>query len=124
MKTKSCGVAILLKNNFEYEVLENNNDTQGNYLHLLLKLNSMTFSLITVYALNNDNPVFFNELQKILENFKGDYSVICGYFNLLLNPDKDTNNYKHVNNQKACKTFLDMTSQLDLLDIYRYQNPN
>ena len=124
VKTNSRGVAILLKNNFEYEILEVNKDTQGNYLHLLLKLNSMTLSLITVYAPNNDDPAFFNELQNILENYKADYSVICGDFNLVLNPDKDTHNYKHINNPNARKTVLDMISQFDLLDIYRYQNPN
>ena len=124
VKTNSRGVAILLKNNFEYEILEVNKDTQGNYLHLLLKLNSKTLSLITVYAPNNDDPAFFNELQNILENYKGDYSVICGDFNLVLNPYKDTHNYKHINNPNARKTVLDMISQFDLLDIYRYQNPN
>ena len=63
MKTNSRGVAILLKNTFEYEVLEVSKDTQGNYLHLLLKLNSMTLSVITDYAPNNNDPAFFNELK-------------------------------------------------------------
>ena len=74
--TNSRGVAILLTNNFEYEVLEVNKDTQGNYLHLLLKLNSMTLSLITAYAPNNDDPAFFNELQNILENYIN-YGLFC-----------------------------------------------
>ena len=120
VKTNSRGVAIL----FEYKVLEVNKDTQGNYLHLLLKLNSMTLILITVYAPNNDDPAFFNELQNILENYKVDYSVICDDFNLFVNPHKDTHNYKHINNPNACKTVLDMISQFDLFDIYRYPNPN
>ena len=50
VKTNLLGVAILLKNNFGYEVLEIN--------HLLLKLNYDIESNATGYAPNNDDPTF------------------------------------------------------------------
>ena len=55
-KTNSCGVAILLNNNFEYEVLSCNKDKNGNYLNLLMKLTSMKINLVTLYGPNNDSP--------------------------------------------------------------------
>ena len=58
-KTNSRGVAILLNNNFEYEILACNKDKNGNYLNLLMKLSSMKINLITLYGPNNDNPSFF-----------------------------------------------------------------
>ena len=57
-KTNSRGVAILLNNNFEYEVLSCNKDENGNYLNLLIKLSAMTINLITLYGPNNDSPSF------------------------------------------------------------------
>ena len=43
VKTNSRGVAILIKNNFEYEVLECNKDVDGKFLYLLLKISSFKF---------------------------------------------------------------------------------
>ena len=58
--TNSRGVAILLKNNFEYEILDCKRDNVGNYLLLVMKLYNITMNLLTIYGPNNDNPVFYN----------------------------------------------------------------
>ena len=60
-KTNSRGVAILLNNNFDYEILSSNKDKNGNYLSLLIKLSSMTINLITRYGPNNDSPSFLKK---------------------------------------------------------------
>ena len=101
-KTNSRGVAILLNNNFEYEVLK---DKTGNFLNLLLKLSSMTINLITLYVPNNDFPSFFEEIQTLLENESADYNILCGDFNVALNPDLDTCNYRHITTPKLDKLF-------------------
>ena len=119
-KTNSCGVAILLNNNSEYEVLFCKKDKNGNYLNLLLKLSSMTINLITLYGPNNDFSFFFEEIQTQLENVSADYNI----FNVALNPDLDTCNYKHVNNPKAKQAVLDIMREHDLSDIYRELHPN
>ena len=58
-KTNSRGVAILLNNNFEYKVLSCDNDINGNFLGLHLKLSSMTIYLLTIYGPNKDRPDFY-----------------------------------------------------------------
>ena len=52
------------------------------------------------------------------------YSLICGDFNLLLNPNLDCYNHKHINNPKAKLTMLSAISECDLCDVYRHLNPD
>ena len=120
--TNSRGVAILLKNNFEYEILDCKTDDVGNYLLLVMKLYDITINLLTIYGPNNDNPAFYNEIPNILN--EADYTVICGDFNIALDPSKDTENYKNINNPKAHTAVLNMMEHLDLMDVYRHINPN
>ena len=123
-KTNSRGVAILLNNNFEYEVLSCNKDENGNYLNLLIKLSAMMINLITLYGPNNDSPSFFEEISKLLENVNADYNILCGDFNIALNKESDTFNYKHINNPKARQATIDLMRHHDLSDIYRDLHPN
>ena len=123
-KTNSRGVAILLNNNFEYEILSCSKDKNGNYLNLLIKLSSMTMNLITLYGPNNDSPSFFEEINKLLENVSADYNILCGDFNIALDKEIDTFNYKHVNNPRARQAILDLMRQNDLSDIYRDLHPD
>ena len=102
------GVAILFNNNFEYEVLSSIFDTDGNYICLTLKITTMTIHIMTLYAPNIDNPAFFSEVQDILKEHPADYYIICGDFNLVLDPHMDSYNYKHLNNPKARSSVLNM----------------
>ena len=97
-KTNSRGVAILLNNNFEHEVLSCNKDNNGNYLNSVLKLPSMTINLTALYGPNNDSPAFFQEVEKILDHDNADYNILCGDFNIALNQEIDTYKYKQNNN--------------------------
>ena len=123
-RTNSRGVAILLKDTFEYKVIKCFKDKEGNLLQLLLKLSSMVLNLITIYAPNKDEPMFFKDINELLINTTTDYSIICGDFNLILNQGKDMQNYKHINNPNARNSVLNLISEHNLIDIYRYRNPN
>ena len=123
-KTNSRGVAILLNNNFEHEVLTCKKDRNGNYLNLILKLSSMTINLTTLYGPNNDCPAFFEEIQSLLENENADYNILCGDFNIALDQDLDTFNYKTINNPRARQALLEIMRDQDLSDIYRDLHPD
>ena len=123
-KTNSRGVAILWNNNFEYEILSCNKDKNGNYLNLLMKLSSMKINLVTLYGPNNDSPTFFEEISKLLENTNADYNILCGDFNVALDNEIDTFNYRHVNIPRARRAIIDLMRQYDLSDIYRDLHPD
>ena len=120
--TNSQGVGILLKNNFEYVILDCKRDDVGNYLLLVMEFYNITINLLTIYGRNNDNPAFYNEIQNILT--EADYTIICGDFNIALDPSKDTENYKSINNLKAHIAVLNMMEHLDLIDVYGHINPD
>ena len=45
--------------------------------------------------------------------------ILCGDWNLVLNPDLDTNNYLHINNPRARQEVLNIIEEDEFLDTYR-----
>ena len=72
-------------------------------MQLLLQLDFITLNLMVIYAPNKDETVFNENLCQSTVNSTADYSIICGDFNLILNQEKDSLNYKHINNRKTQK---------------------
>ena len=96
-KTNARGVGILLNNNFEYEITECHQDTNGNIIQLFIKCSSAKINLINIYAPNQDEPAFFKEVKDRASVGEFDYVIICGDFNLVLDPKKDSFNYNSIN---------------------------
>ena len=122
--SNSRGVAILLNDNFEYKVLCCKFDNIGNYLQLIIMVNSLKINLITLYAPNQDDPNFFNEIDKLVNEEESDYVILCGDFNLVLDSGKDCRNYVNINNPKARDRVSQLISDLELADIFRVTFPN
>ena len=123
-KTNARGVAILFSSNFEYSISYTEKDDMGNMITLDFNTNNTNIRLITVYAPNKDNPEFFEELNLRIENSQSDYTIVCGDFNLTLNPELDNKNYININNPKSRQVLLEIMNKNELIDIYRYLNPN
>ena len=123
VSTNSRGVAILFKKNIEYEILSHYNDDLGNLISADLKLSSIYIKLINIYAPNNDSPSFFQTIAEIINSSEQPYTILCGDFNVPLNTDIDTYNYKKVNNPKARIEIHKMMSNLNLADAFRIFNP-
>lgn len=120
--SQSRGVAILFKNNFEFKVKNVHRDHQGNLLILDLEIENHRLSLAVLYGPNQDNPVFYQNLQKTLTRFGNQKILIVGDWNMLLDPEVDGKNYKHINNPRARLQVLKMITELNLYDIYRCEN--
>ena len=99
-KTNSRGVAMLIKNNFEYKIHDIQRDLDGNLLIFDLEIASISVRLINIYAQNLDTPDFFQNLAEIIEQNKQDYLVICGDFNLVMNSNLDSYNYVSIKIKK------------------------
>ena len=121
--SNSRGVCILLNNNFEYKVISEFADASGRIAYVDLKISNLSMRLINIYAPNKDSPDWYNEVLDILENNEQDYAVVCGDFNLALDPNLDTYNYKHVNNPQSRRVVLDSLSTYNLEDAFRHFNP-
>ena len=123
-KTNARGVAILLNSNFEYKIISKTEDPDGNFISLVMKLSSMTVNPITLYGPNNDHPDFFQCIQDTIQQTTTDYNIICGDFNLVLNPDIDTHNYNAINNPRAMQNVLTIMKNYHLCDVFRELHQN
>ena len=116
------GVAILFNNNFEFKLHSFFNDTNGNLLILDIEIEKHRITFVTLYGPNNDDPAFYEFVQrKILQIGNADI-IINGDWNLLLNPQIDGLNYKHINNPNARNKVLKMITELNLYDVWREEN--
>ena len=123
-RNNSRGVAILFNNNFEYTIHDVNKDDNGNLLQLIITVSDIKINLITIYAPNQDKPTFFDSIRDLAEKGNTDYVLICGDLNLALDPLKDCYNYTNVNNPWSRQKVVDLITELELVDVYRYLYPN
>lgn len=121
--SQSRGVAVLFSNNFDFKVNKVIKDTEGNFIIIKLKTMGKDILLINIYGPNRDNPNFYENIQKHISDFNNCSTIIAGDWNLVLNPTLDYFNYKHNNNPKAQEKVIQMSNDLELVDIWREINP-
>ena len=122
--TNSRGVAILVNNNFDFKPLVEKGDVDGNYLLLKPRIEGHEVLICTVYGPNNDNPLFFENVQKHIDDMQCSNIIWCGDFNLVLNPVLDYYNYKNVNNPKARDKVLELMENYGYVDPFRQLHVN
>lgn len=122
--SNSRGVAVLFNNNFEFKVKEVYKGEDGNSLLLIVQVNEMNLILGNIYGPNRDNPAFYNSLKECISEIECPNIILAGDWNLVLDPTRDYQNYRHNNNPRAQEAVEQMMSQLDLFDIWRELNPD
>lgn len=122
--SQSRGVAILLNNNFDFKIHKKVTDDSGNFIALDINIGDQRVCLISVYGPNDDTPLFYDELSKVVMDIGINDIIIVGDFNLVMNAEIDYYNYLHLNNPKARDKVLEMITQFNLTDIYREFHPN
>ena len=122
--SNSRGVAIFFNNDFEVKLYKEKKDANGNLLALDLSIDENRLTLLNIYGPNNDSPIFFEIIRDVLLEFDNPYFMICGDFNITLNPDLDSYNYYHVNNPNAREKLMEIMNDLNLVDYFRILNPD
>ena len=122
--SNSRGVAVLFNNNFEFKVLQQVNDINGNFLALDIIIEGKQLSLITLYGPNEDTPRFYEKKSDIISNLNNNNIIIVGDYNLVLNPERDYHNYLHVNNPRSREKVFEVLTTFNLLDAYREFHPD
>ena len=121
-KSNSRGVAILLNNNFEYKVKKCIKDPNGNFVLLDITTYDTNITLGCVYGPNKDNPQFYSNLLRTINEFSNSACILCGDWNMVIDPAKDTQNYVNVNNPNARKELQNLMNELNLTDIWRKEH--
>ena len=113
------GLAILINNNFEFTFVKLVTDDKGDFMLLQLKINDQTFTVVNLHSPNKDDPDFYDRVMGELKNTRSQELILTGDWNLVLNPELDSQNYKHINDPKCREKVIDMTNELSLVDIWR-----
>ena len=119
--SQSRGVAILFNNNFEYKINDIDRDKMGNLLTVDVTIDNTYITLVNVYGPNQDSPEFYKYLKENCQNKK---CIMGGDWNLVMEPDKDYYNYKHVNNPQAREQLLENIDVMQLVDVWRIFHPD
>ena len=85
-------------------------------------MSDKTLTLVSIYGPNDDRPQFYKNLRKNIIDFSNDNVVICGDWNLVLDPEIDTENYRHINNPNARQEVLKNIYEDQYIDIFRFIN--
>lgn len=84
------GVGILFNNNFAFEVLKSFSDPEGRFVIVDIKTeNRQNFDSLDIYAPNDDNPAFFENVLTHLLSFDCENIVFGGDFNVVIDIQKD-----------------------------------
>ena len=113
---------ILLNNNFQHEVGRVVKDPNGNFLIMEITIKGKKITLANIYGPNEDRPQFYSMLRQKVEDLDNEMIIMCGDWNLIIDPEIDCENYKHVNNPKARAVVMEFLEDLEYMDAYRIIN--
>lgn len=122
-RSNSRGVAILFGKNIEYKVHNKITDNEGNFIVADITAQNQRFTLANIYGPNTDSPSFFQKIFKHIEEIGNNDCIICGDFNLVLDPHTDCSNYKNINNPKARDILLEYMQINNVIDPFRELHP-
>ena len=116
------GSPYLFNNNFEFKALREKKDLNGNVLLLEAMVDGHKVLLCNIYAPNTCKPEFVETVFENIEDMDCENVVICGDFNLIINPLIDYYNYRQTNNPNARLKLLELIEQ-NKLDAFRQISP-
>ena len=118
------GVMILLKNNINFEVTNvNTGINTGRTLYVCANIYGMEILFANIYAPNDDNTEFYENLFKEIGEYNIENIVLGGDFNLVLDVTSDKVGGQPRTNEKARSVVLKYMENLEFCDIWRVRNP-
>ena len=60
-------------------------------------------TITNIYGPNSNSPEFYDNIKKRMEQYHDTSHIMCGDFNLVMDPIKDYENYSNVNKQNSIK---------------------
>jgi exonuclease III len=108
----------MFKNSFQYTLHSETRDPKGNIIILDVSTQEQCLSLLALYVPNENLPDFFDNLKSRLVSLSNTSIIIGGDWNVVQDFSFDTDNYLHKNNLKSHDKVLEISSYLDLIDVW------
>ena len=79
----------MFNNNFQFQIIRQYSDQEGRFNTIDMKIDNKILTLVNIYAPNNDNPTFFQNLLDHLLSFECEEIIMGGDFNLVTDIQRD-----------------------------------
>ena len=118
------GVGILIQNKTACKVIDMVTNEKGSAILLTLEVNGENLRVANVYGPpERDDSIFFDEFFKFATPDREEHLIICGDWNVFLNPELDSYNYVSRDRRaQSRKVIHDNCQKLNLHDVWRLQN--
>ena len=80
-----------------FEIIRQFSDQEGRYIIIDMKIDYQILTLVNIYAPDNDNPTFFQNLLDQILSFECEEVIMKGDFNLVMDVQKDQKRRKRDN---------------------------
>ena len=94
-------------------------DEHGNFTIVEIRIGDKDITLINIYGPNKDTPLFYKNLMTILNDFSQHNMIFGGDWNMVMQSDQDTVNYRNINNPKSREVLNEIIDKYCLTDIWR-----
>ena len=118
------GVTILIHRRVPFILNSTVLDPEGRYIIIQTTIFNKVFTIVNLYAPNNDDPAFFHTLFSQISNLTANsITIIGGDFNTVLNPSIDRSNTSaNVRLSHSAKTINEYMDDFGLVDSWRLRN--
>ncbi len=121
-RSNSAGVAVLFNNNFEFTIKKYFLSDNGRFIILDVEINNIIYTLINIYAFNDDRPELFDLIIEHLSDFESENIIFGGDFNCVRNINLDKRGGRPCTNFKMQQKVSTLVSSFNLIDIWRENN--
>ena len=115
-KSTARGVGILLNRDIDGKILEVDRDKEGRWLIVKLEFEKKVYLLVNNYGPNIDNPDFFYQVAKKIQDFTYDHLIWGGDFNTILDNSIDRNKGLH-QNKKSMEYLNILKESMEIIDV-------
>ena len=122
--SQSKGVAILINNNFNYNIIEYRDLMPGRLQTLEIEINDKNLTLINIYGPNKDDTSVFENLENYVNNNNEKTFIMGGDFNTVIDEDIDKKNGNKNTHQKVREKITTMIQTNSFIDIWRHRHPD
>ena len=84
-----------------------------------MKIDNNILTSVNIYAPNNDNPTFFQNLLDHLLSFECKEIIMGGDINLVMDVQRDKNGGNAITHRNSLSEVQNIANSLDLIDVWR-----
>ena len=122
--SNSRGVAIWIKKNVEFKLIDEYKDNEGRLLLINVEINNVIYTIINIYAPNNmkKRNTFFKQVDIFINEYSIGQIILAGDYNDILSKIETKKIYQSKKFDKPVHNLKSMIKSHNRIDIWRQKN--